>query len=414
MPEENPKLYKLTVSDPASGSKLTRTVMAPSLAMAEGMIPSGDNDIVTIVEAGEIEQFLALKMHPRQPNLKDQRLFFSSMARALGLNPDLIRSLELTIPSIQNHYFRMAIAQMIDDLQGQGEDVQTAVMRLEGILSNDKIAMLQAGAQSGELDKTFKSIAINVDKQSGVMKKVVSALTYPAIVLIMGMAAVLVLSATLFKQMKGMFMAFGADLPLITKIFMGLSDFLTAYWWAVIPVLFGVPALIARYKNDIYRSKVFQDLIDKPAYLRRLHWKVNMSRCLGGLSLLLASNVPIQKSLELTAAITEHIKIKTFFDEIEKGILKGMTVDEAVQRNAVYLGEESLSFLSQIRLGTQTGNLEEVVRKMAEVYEEEVDEQVGMLSQFVEPIILAFLGLFVGAVVISMYLPMVTLYQSVL
>jgi len=414
MADETVKLYKLTVSDPASGSKLTRTVMAPSQAMAEGMIPSGDNDIVTVTQASDLEQLIVLKAHPRQPKLKDQRTFFNAMARALGLNPDLIRALQLTIPSIQNHYFRMAVAQMIDDLQGQGEDVQTAVTRLQGILSNDKIAMLQAGAQSGELDKTFKSIALNVDKQAGVMKKVVSALTYPAIVLIMGMAAVLVLSATLFKQMKGMFQAFGADLPLITKAFMALSDALTAYWWIVVPVLFGVPALIARYKNEIYRTKAFQDFIDMPAYLRRLHWKVNMSRCLGGLSLLLASNVPIQKSLELTAAITEHIKIKTFFEEIEQGILKGMTVDEAVQKNAMYLGEESLTFLSQIRLGTQTGNLEEVVRKMAEVYEEEVDEQVGMLSQFVEPIILAVLGLFVGAVVISMYLPMVTLYQSVL
>jgi type II secretory pathway component PulF len=388
--------------------------MADSIEMAQGMIPAGDNDVVTAVEVTGLEAVILMKVHPRNPNIKDQRSFFNGMSRAMSLNPDLVKSFEFSIPGIQNHFFRLAVARVIADIRDSGEDVQTAVGRFRGVLSNDKIAMLEAGAQSGEIGTIFKRIAENVEKQSGVMKKVVSALVYPAIVLVMGIVTVFILSMTLFKQMKGMFASFHADLPLITQIFMGMTDFLTAYWWIAVPALIIGPAILFRNIDKIYRQKWAQDLIERSKYLRQLNWKVNMSSCLSGFSLLLASNVPIQRSLELTAAITEHINIKTFFQELEKGILSGMTVDEAAQKNASYLKDEALTFLSQVRIGSQTGNLEAVIKKMAEVYAEEVDEQVGMLSQFIEPIILFALGGFVGCVVISLYLPMVNLYQKML
>lgn len=408
------KLYKVTVSDPTSGGRLMRTVMATSNGMAEWMIPAGENDVVTSVTVGGLEEIITLRTHPRNPTIKDQRSFFNGMARALSMNPDLLKAFELTIPGIQNHYFRMSVAQIIEDLRDHGEDVQTAVGRFREVLSNDKIAMLEAGAQTGELGKIFRKIAQSVEKESGLMKKVTSALIYPAIVLVMGLISVLILSFTLFKQMKGMFASFNAKLPFITQMFMNMTDFLSAYWWAVVPVVFvGLPMFFGNM-GKYYRAEWVQDLIDRNKYLRTLNWKLNMSRCLSGFSLLLASNVPIQKCLQLTAAITDHVKIKRFFTEIERGILAGMTVDEAAQKNAVYLRDEALTFLSQVKLGSQTGNLEGVISKMAEVYEEEVDEQVGMLSQFIEPIILFALGGFVGLVVISVYLPMVSLYNAIL
>jgi len=412
--DEDIKLYKIVVSDPVSGSRLQRVVMATSSAMAESMIPAGESDVVTCAEIGGLETQLVLKLHPRMPKIKDLRNFFNGMARAMSLNSDLIRSLDLAIAGIQNHYFRLAVARVIEDIRDHGEDVQTAMGRFKDVLSNDKIAMLEAGAQSGELGHIFKKIAQNVEKQSGVMKKVTSALIYPAMVLVMGIVCVLVSSFTLFKQMKTMFLSFHADLPLVTKIFMGFTDFLTVNWWWALPVLFVSPLLLFRNMDKIYRQAWAQNLIDRSKYLRTLNWKINMSGCLSGMSLLLSSNVPIQKSLELTAAITDHIKIKRFFSELEKGILSGMTVDEAAQKNSVYLGDEAMTFLAQVRLGSQTGNLENVISKMAELYEEEVDEQVGMLSQFIEPIILAVLGGFVGCVVLSVYLPMVNLYQKIL
>jgi|GEM_PF-2217643 type IV pilus assembly protein PilC len=412
--DDNIKLFRVTVSDPVSGGRLTRKVMATSSRMAENMVPAGESDVVTVSELSGLEATFVFKSHPKLPKIKDQRNFFNGMSRAMNINPDLVRSLELTIPGIQNHYFRLSVAQIIEDLRDYGEDVQTAMGRFREILSNDKIAMLQAGAQSGELSTIFKKIALNVEKQSGVMKKVSSALVYPAIVLVMGVICVLVLSFTLFKQLKGMFAAFHAKLPLITQIFMGMTDFLAANWWWALPVIVLIPVIFFRNVNKMYRQAWAQDLVDRSRYLRTLNWKMNMASCLGGLSLMLSSNVPIQKSLELTSIITDHIKIRRFFNEIEKGILAGMTVDEAAQKNSMYLGEEALTFLSQIRLGSQTGNLEKIISKMAELYEEEVDEQVGMLSQFIEPIILAVLGGFVACVVLSVYMPMVTLYQAVL
>mgnify|MGYP001289306923 CR=1 FL=1 len=414
MDDSEIKLYKIVVSDPTSGGRLTRLVLATSTRMAENMIPSGESDVVTTVEVGGLEERMVVLMHPRTPNMKDQRSFFNGMSRAMSLNPDLVRAFELTIPGIQNHYFRLSVAQIIEDIRDHGEDVQTAMGRFRDVLSNDKIAMLEAGAQTGELGHIFKKIAETVEKQSGVMKKVTSALVYPAIVLVMGLIAVMVLSFTLFKQMKGMFSAFNAKLPFITQMFMNMTDFLTNYWWIVLPVVVIGPPLLFRNLDKIYRQEWAQDLIDRSKYLRQLNWKMNMSRCLSGFSLLLGSNVPIQKCLELTAAITDHIKIKKFFTEIERGVLSGLTVDEATQKNAVFLRDEALTFLSQIKLGSQTGNLEGVISKMAQVYEEEVDEQVGMLSQFIEPIILFVLGGFVGCVVISVYLPMVNLYQAIL
>ena len=407
------KLYRVVVSDPTSGSRLQRTVMATSNTMAEGMMPSGETDVVTATELSGLEAQLVMLTHPKMPKIKDQRNFFNGMSRALSLNPDLVKGFELAIPGIENHYFRMSVALVIEDLRDHGEDVQTSMGRFKGILSNDKIAMLEAGAQTGELGKIFKKIADTVEKQSAVMKKVTSALIYPAIVLVMGLVSVMILSFTLFKQMKGMFAAFNAKLPFITQMFVNMTDFMTAYWWIVMPVLIVGPALLFRNLDKIYRQEWAQNLIAKSKYLRQLDWKMNMARCLNGFSLLLASNVPIQKCLELTAAITDHINIKRFFQEIEKGILSGLTVDEATQKNASFLKDEALTFLSQIKLGSQTGNLEAVISKMSELYEEEVDEQVGMLSQFIEPIILFVLGGFVGAVVLSVYLPRVSLYQAI-
>jgi len=255
----------------------------------------------------------------------------------MNINPDLVRSFQLTIPGIQNHYFRMSVAQVIEDLRDYGEDVQTAMGRFTNILSNDKIAMLQAGAQSGELSHIFKKISQNVEKQSGVMKKVSSALVYPCIVLVMGVISVLILSFTLFKQLKTMFASFHAKLPFITQVFMGMTDFLTVNWWWALPILVLVPIIFFRNIDSMYRQAWAQDLIDRSKYLKTLSWKMNMASCLGGLSLMLSSNVPIQKALELTAMITDHIKVRRFFEEIEKGILSGMTVDEAAQKNSVYL-----------------------------------------------------------------------------
>jgi type IV pilus assembly protein PilC len=411
---EDIKVYKVVVSDPVTGGRLGRVVMATSPQMAESMIPASESDVVTATPVGELEAQIILRTHPKTPTVKDQRTFFNGMARALGLNPDLVRAMELCISGIENHYLRLAVAQIIQDLREQGEDVQTAVGRFKDVLSNDKIAMLEAGAQSGETGPVFKKISATVEKQAGLLKKVTSALVYPAIVLTIGIISVLVLSFTLFKQMKGMFAAFGTELPWITQMFVSFTDFLTAYWWIAIPAFIVLPSMFFANLNKIYQQEWAQNFVDNSKYLRMLSWKMNMARCLGGMSLLLGSNVAIQKALELTAAITDHLKIKRFFKALEEGVLSGQTIDEASQKNAVYLGAEALTFLSQIRLGSQTGNLEEVIKKMAEVYEEEVDDQVGMLSQFIEPIILMVLGGFVGLVVISVFLPMVTLYQKIM
>jgi type IV pilus assembly protein PilC len=412
--DEAPKLYKVTVSDPTTNSRLSRTVLATHPQMAEGMVPSGESDVITVVEASPLEKFLVMHLHPLQPKIKDQRNFFNGMARALALNPDLVRALELGVLGIQNHYLRLAVARMIEDLREYGEDVRTAVGRFKNILSNDKIAMLETGAASGELGSVFKRISENVEKQNSVMKKVSGALVYPSIVLVMGVVSVIILSMTLFKQMKGMFTSFGAKLPLVTQILMNMTDFFNAYWWVVLPLLILIPFLISRNWIYIYRQDWVQDFIDRSKYLRHLRWKTSMSQCLAGFALLLGSNVPIQDALELTSVITEHRKIRKFFIEVERSIMSGSTFDEACQRNVQLLGEEAVIFLAQIRLGSQTGNLDNIIKKMAENYAEEVDEQVGLLSQFIEPIILMVLGGFVAMVVVSVYLPMVTLYQSVL
>ncbi len=405
-------LYTLIIANPANGSRRVSQVFAPSERLAQTMALRDPSEVVSADRAPSFNESVARFFFRKKSKVSNLRAFYAAMNRCLEIDRSLLRALVMTIPTVKCQSLRCAAAEMLHNLQS-GMTPSESSRALEEVIPHEHLVMLTAGDQAGQLPQVFKMLAETSEKTDKSISAVRSAMIYPACVFIVGYVALVLASLFLVPQLEKLFSSFKATLPPLTLALFQFSNFIRAYPIVVV-LLAGLPVFILVKLSTIWQSSIVQALVERIPFVHNIVFKANMAKCLATLSMLLSSKVKFQHALELTSTVSTHPKISQFFYRMRTDVLAGKTQFEAANNHRELLGKESYSLMPLIQLGEQNGNLQEILQKVGEDYQEDVDVAVKNIHTILTPVTLVIVGVFIAFLASAIYLPILKLNHLVL
>ncbi|PWQ94548.1 type II secretion system F family protein [Leucothrix arctica] len=313
----------------------------------------------------------------------------------------LVQSLELIGNGHENAAMQTLIKKLRSDIES-GADLGTALSYHPKHFDDLFVSLVKAGEHSGALEDMLEKIATYKEKTESMKAKVKKAMMYPIMVLIMALVVSAIMLIFVIPQFQSIFDGFGADLPAFTLWVIGLSEWLQSSWWQ--PIL-GVVVIGFAFKQAKLRSEKFNVLIDtvvlKIPVMGIIIEKSAIARFSRTLSTMFAAGVPMVEAMDSVAGSTGNRLFANATLQIKDDISKG------VQLNTSMLTSQRFpSMVVQMtKIGEESGRLEEMLNKVADYFEEQVDDLVDTLSKQIEPLVMAVLGVIVGGLVIAMYLP---------
>ncbi len=270
--------------------------------------------------------------------------------------------------------------------------------------------LVDAGEQSGSLEGMLDRIAMYKEKSEALKSKIKKALNYPIAVLAIAAIVTSILLVKVVPQFAEIFEGFGAQLPAFTLFVMGISDFMVAYWWMF---LFGTIGFVIIYKKMLEKSKAMRDRQDKallktPVIGEILH-KAAIARFTRTLSTTFAAGVPLVDALESAAGASGNALYRDAILKIKADVTTGMQMNMAMQSTGVFPN----MVVQMIAIGEESGSIDAMLSKVAEIYEQQVDDAVDGLSSLLEPVIMSILGVLVGGLIVAMYLPIFQMGQVI-
>ncbi|MCM3872192.1 MAG: type II secretion system F family protein, partial [Pyrinomonadaceae bacterium] len=320
----------------------------------------------------------------------------------------LVQCLEILGQQQENKFFQQTLMQVRQDVE-EGSTLAGAMARHPKVFDNLYTNMVEAGEAGGILDLILQRLSTFIEKIVKLKRDVISAMIYPIAVIGMAVAAIAVIMVIVIPQFQQIFLGLlgpGEQLPLPTRIVVGISDFLAG--WGGLTILIVIIGSVIGFKF-YYKTPGGKKVVDRITLrvpvLGDILRKVSVARFSRTLSTLLSSGVPILQSLEITAKTSGNVIIEEAILKVRTGVERGESFVEPLKATGVF----PHMVAQMIGIGEQTGALDNMLGKIADFYEEEVDAAIANLLTLMEPLLIGFLGVSIGSIVIAMYMPLFTL-----
>ena len=340
--------------------------------------------------------------------LKEIAVFSRQFATMIGSGLTLMRSLSILSLQTSNQHFAGIIDQIRNDIES-GSSLSQAISRHPKQFTRLYVSMIRAGETSGNLDKTLSDLATTIEKQVELRGKIRSALTYPIVVLALVLAILMAMLLFIVPVFKKMYTELGGKLPPATRVLITLSNIAIH---AMPLVIIGAIGIIYGYRRWVRTAagKATRDriLLRVPIF-GGLVRKTAMARFASTLSTLLKSGVPVLESLEITADSVSNAVVADGVHAISEGAKRGEPLTRPLQNHPVF----PPMVTQMMSVGEETGALDSLLQKEADFFEAEVERTVDSLTSMLEPLLIVVLGSAVGAMVISLYLPMFDIIKIV-
>ncbi len=333
--------------------------------------------------------------------VRDLSVFTRQFATMVNAGLPLVQCLDILGRQMEKPFFRATVQQVMLDVEG-GSTLAEGLGRHPRIFSDLYTNMVAAGETGGILDTILTRLSLYLEKADALQRKVKGAMTYPTIVLVVAGGATIFMLLFVIPVFAKMFSDFGGTLPAPTRIVMGLSIFLQHYWWALGGGAFGLSVLFKRYRATKKGRLQTDKLSLRIPILGDVLRKSSVARFTRTLGTLVGAGVPILQGLEITAKTAGNMVIQNAIVATQKSISQGDTIAEPLRKSEVF----PPMVVQMIGIGEQTGALDEMLNKIADFYDDEVDTAVDALTAAIEPIMIVVMGVMVGGMLIAMYLPM--------
>jgi type IV pilus assembly protein PilC len=330
---------------------------------------------------------------------------FSTMINA-GL--PLVQAMTILADQSQNKVLSEIMRKVVFDVES-GNTVADALSKHPQAFSNLYVNMVAAGEAGGILDTILMRLATFMEKNDALIRKVKGAMIYPGVIMTVAAIAVTVLLIFVIPVFENLFSSAGLALPLPTRIVMGASRFLKGYWYIVLGVMTAAFFMFKRYHATSDGKLKIDRFMLKVPVLGDVLRKSAVSRFTRTLGTLISSGVSILDGLEITAKTAGNRVVQDAIMESRSSIAGGDTIAQPLKKSGVF----PPMVISMISVGEQTGGLDEMLSKIADFYDEEVDAAVSNLLSLLEPVMIVFLGVVVGGMVVSMYLPIFDMINAV-
>jgi len=339
---------------------------------------------------------------------RDVVIFTRQFATMINSGLPLVQSLDILAEQTENPQLRKTIQEVLYDVES-GHTLADAMGKHPKIFSDLFVNMVAAGEAGGILDTILLRLATFLEKNDALVRKIKGAMIYPAVIITVAALAIVILLVFVIPTFQNMFSSAGIPLPLPTRIVIGMSAFLQGYWWACAA---GVVALVVGIRQ-FYHTDTGEILIDKMLLtlpiLGDMQRKAAVARFTRTLGTLVSSGVSILEGLEITAKTAGNRVIHDAVMGSRASIAGGETIAGPLKESGVF----PPMVVQMINVGEQTGGLDEMLTKIADFYDEEVDAAVEALLSAMEPIMIVVLGVVVGGMIVAMYLPIFDMINAV-
>jgi MSHA biogenesis protein MshG len=318
----------------------------------------------------------------------------------------LVKGLRGLSASLRNYTFQQALNDIITRLEG-GVELSSAMRAHPKIFNNMMVSMVSVGENSGRLDLVFKQLSDYLQRDDSTIKSIKTALRYPSFVLIAMAIAIAIINIKVIPAFAGMFEKFGAQLPLPTRILVGISNFFVDYWLYILVLIIGVVAWFYHYIRTPHGSRVWGRKKLGLIVVGDIIERASLARYARSFGLMMNAGLPLSPALELSARAIDNPYLGDKIRAIRAGVERG----EGLYQTHLVSGMFTPLVLQMIAVGEESGQVDTLLAEVAAFYESEVEYDVKQLSDRIEPIMIVIMAFFVTVLALGIFLPMWDMYS---
>ncbi|MFA5143674.1 MAG: type II secretion system F family protein [Candidatus Omnitrophota bacterium] len=389
-----------------------KTIKGKEFAMSEReLVMRLARKSLTIISIKRVEEsdIMARLTHRRKSlSTFDQMIFCKQLATLLKGGVPLVKGLEIISGETENPTIQVAITEVGHYIK-QGDSFSSSLKKMTHLFSPLFISVIEAGEKVGALDTMLERLAKYLAAQDRLAKKIISAISYPTAVLIFFIFAIGVMTLFLVPKFKSMYASFHAQLPPFTLLIFGISDFMIRYIFyiagAVMLAVFYINRVVFKTQRGKY---LFDSFILKIPLFGPIMKKASLSKFTRTMATLLEQGIAVPAALDLVKRTAGNAVIEAASVKVSQLIVDGEKIPDAFRKVNIF---PSL-IIQMASIGTESGNLPELLDKTADFYEEEVDVFLGIMSSLIEPVLIIVLGLILAIFIVALYLPIFKLSQA--
>lgn len=360
------------------------------------------------IKKKESNSFLTDLPFVKKSKTSDLVFFTRQLSSMLTSGLTLVRALEILKEQVQGIYMLEVMDGIITDIEG-GSSFSTSISKYPAMFSPIYVSIIKTAEESGLLDKALIRLADNLEKQQKLRSQIKSALMYPIIVVILMVAVVIIMMIFVIPQLSVLYENLNIPLPLPTQIIVGLSRFIIVFWPIVIISVVGIAMLYRKFINSPSGKLIIDDIVLKLPVFGKLIEQTILAEFSRTFGLLVGTGTLVVDALLQTAGSAGNSYYKNAIIDVSRKVEKGMTIGDAMSTSVLF----PPLLVQLVKIGEQTGKLDESLIKASEYFEREVDQQVKNLTTAMEPIIMLVLGIGVAFLIISVITPIYNLISSI-
>lgn len=398
------KTYIYTAKDAETNKVVHSTVQADSEREAAKVLIAQNMSPLSIAEQS---RNAFIENITQRITTKDKVVFTRQLATLVEAGLPLSQSLRTIADQTKNKKMQVVVQEIIAAIEG-GKSLGDAFAKHPNVFDKVYLALIRAGEVSGTLDEALKRIANQQEKDEAIMRRVRGAMYYPAIVLFVIVLVLIFMLVTIVPQIEELYGGLNKELPLLTLILVGMASAIQNFWWAFIFVIGIVIYFMKQYFKTDQGIRVADTLkLNTPA-IGKLFQKLYMARFTRTAETLLVSGVPMLDMLRITAEAVNNVHIAKGIHTAEERVKGGMALSKAIG------DQDYIAVLvpQMIKIGEQSGRISQMLGKVANVYEDELDEQIKALSTIIEPVLMVVMALMAGGIVMSILFPIYSLVST--
>ncbi|MBP7586536.1 MAG: type II secretion system F family protein [Thermoanaerobaculia bacterium] len=387
-------------------------------AFQEGILIADTRDAATAILRRQNVQLTSIKekgrelrlipKFPRGVGAKRVAIFTRQFSVMLDAGLPLVQCLEILGEQEENRTFREIIQQVRGDVES-GSNLADSMRKHPKAFDNLYVSMIAAGEAGGILDVILQRLATYIEKVVRLNSQVRSALIYPVSIIVIAAGVVTIILWKVIPVFAQLFAGLGGELPFLTRAVVGASNFLGRFFPLIIVAIFLIITAVKRYHKTERGRRVIDGLTLKLPVVGMLVRKIAVARFCRTLATLTSSGVPILDGLEITAKTSGNAIVEDAIMAVRKSVEEGKTISGPLAETKVF----PPMVVQMVNVGEQTGALDQMLAKIADFYEEEVDTAVAGLMKLLEPVMIVVLGGIIGTIVTAMYMPMYAILQKI-
>lgn len=371
-------------------------IVAKDMSLAKTLLRKQGIEVVSIKPKRSKSNFIGGKV-----NAADVAMFSRQMATMLSSGISLTQALDIVIDGAEKTSYRKMIKGLKEEVEN-GNSFAVALKRFPFIFDELFYNLVAAGEQSGSLEKMLNRIALYKEKTETIKRKIKKAMYYPIAILTVSFIVTGILLIKVVPSFKKMFDSFGSKLPQFTLMVLSLSDFCKGNWYFILGGILGsVWNFGYFYKRSTMFKHFIQRLILKLPIMGPIIHEAAIARFARTLSTTFAAGVPLNEALVTVAKASGNIVYEQAITKIKEAVSTGQNLQISMQRSGIF----PIMVVQMVSIGEEAGSLEQMLERVANIFEEEVNSKVDGLTSLLEPLIMVILGVLVGSLVIAMFLP---------